>query len=85
MTTETNKTIIRDKTEKEGVITFIQGTKGYGFIQDNEDESIFFHITDFLDIKEMVELKTGMKVTFMQAESQDGRTKAIGVKLAGEN
>lgn len=80
ITKEINKAIIKDRTEREGMIIFLHTTRGFGFIQDDKDETIYFHITDCLDVKEMTELKTGMEVSYIQTEDREGRTKAIGVK-----
>lgn len=61
----------------EGVITFFDGNKGYGFIKDaRSQESIFVHVNEAA-----VELKEGLKVKFDVQRGPKGWS-AVNVDLA---
>lgn len=62
--------------ERQGVISFFNEAKGYGFIKDvNSQESIFVHMTGLVDA-----VRENDKVTFEVEMGQKGPN-AIGVKL----
>ncbi len=61
---------------RQGVVSFFNNTKGYGFIKDLETkESVFVHVNNTLD-----EIKEGNLVSFEMERGPKGNT-AIKVKL----
>jgi len=63
-------------TERLGVLTNFNKSKGFGFIRDiNNNDSIFVHINNFLD-----DIQEGDKVTFETERGLKGLN-AVGVKL----
>jgi cold shock CspA family protein len=61
---------------RNGIVTFFNDSKGYGFIKDIETkESVFVHINNVID-----EIKDGDKVTF-EVEMGPRGLSAIEVKL----
>jgi cold shock CspA family protein len=64
------------ETERKGVVTFFNDSKGYGFIKDSETkESIFVHINNV-----MGEIKEGNAVSFEMGKGPKGPI-ATNVKL----
>ncbi len=55
--------------------------RGYGFIKTEQEEEIFFHRND-LEGVEFNSLKEGQEVEFEKSQGQDGRPKAVKVRLA---
>ncbi len=61
---------------RNGVVTYFNSSKGYGFIRDDEtQESIFTHINEHID-----QVKENDKVTFEIEKGQKGLN-AVRVKL----
>jgi CspA family cold shock protein len=55
--------------------------RGYGFIQSESGEDLFFHRNDLVGA-EFNSLKEGLEVEFEKGEGRDGRPQAVKVKLA---
>ncbi len=55
--------------------------RGYGFIKTEEEEDLFFHRND-LEGVEFASLSEGQEVEFEKSQGQDGRPKAVKVRLA---
>jgi cold shock CspA family protein len=70
-----------DSDERRGIITYIDRARAFGFLQSDCGEVIFFHAYDCLD-KPFGQLRTGMRVSFLLANSDKGnKVKAIGVRV----
>ncbi len=54
--------------------------RGYGFIKTEQEEDIFFHRSDIEGV-EFNSLSEGQEVEFEKGKGQDGRPKAVNVKL----
>ncbi len=55
--------------------------RGYGFIQSESGEDLFFHSNDLVGV-EFASLKEGQEVEFEKGQGSDGRPKAVSVSLA---
>ncbi|MFC2123023.1 cold-shock protein [Bacteroidota bacterium] len=55
--------------------------RGYGFIQSESGEDLFFHSNDLIGV-EFNSLKEGQEVEFEKGEGRDGRPQAVRVSLA---
>ena len=55
--------------------------RGYGFIKTEQEEDIFFHRNDIEGV-EFNSLSEGQEVEFEKGKGQDGRPKAVNVRLA---
>ena len=55
--------------------------RGYGFIKTEQEEDFFFHRND-LEGVEFASLSEGQEVEFEKSQGQDGRPKAVKVRLA---
>ncbi len=55
--------------------------RGFGFIKTEEEEELFFHSND-LEGVEFNSLNEGQEVEFEKGQGQDGRPKAVKVRLA---
>ena len=55
--------------------------RGYGFIKTDQEEDLFFHRNDVEGV-EFNSLNEGQEVEFEKGQGQDGRPKAVKVKLA---
>ena len=65
-----------DSPVREGVVSFFNDSKGFGFIRESETkQNIFVHINDVLE-----EIKEGNKVSFEVAKGLKGPT-AVQVKV----
>lgn len=66
---------------REGIVTYIERVRGYGFIQSDEGDVIFFHANDCLN-RDFGNFTTGIRVGFFLALSNKGnKVKAIGVEM----
>ncbi len=54
--------------------------RGYGFIKTEQEEDLFFHRND-LEGVEFNSLNEGQEVEFEKGQGQDGRPKAVKVRL----
>ena len=54
--------------------------RGYGFIQSESGEDLFFHSNDLVGV-EFNSLKEGREVEFEKGEGRDGRPQAVRVRL----
>ncbi|MFC1969375.1 cold-shock protein [Chloroflexota bacterium] len=54
--------------------------RGYGFIQSESGEDLFFHSNDLVGV-EFNSLKEGQEVEFEKGEGRDGRPQAVRVRL----
>ena len=54
--------------------------RGYGFIQSESGEDLFFHSNDLIGV-EFNSLKEGQEVEFEKGEGRDGRPQAVRVRL----
>ncbi len=65
---------------KNGTVKWFNPTKGYGFIQlDDEDKDVFIHITE-VQRAGIPHLAEGQKVTFELATNK-GKVSAVNIKL----
>ena len=56
--------------------------RGFGFIKaEEQEEDLFFHRNELQDVQ-FADLREGQEVEFEKSKGQDGRPKAIKVKLA---
>ncbi len=55
--------------------------RGYGFIKREGEEDLFFHRNDVEGV-EFTSLNEGQEVEFEKGQGQDGRPKAVKVRLA---
>ena len=66
---------------KNGTVKWFNPTKGYGFIEVEDDSNdVFVHITE-LERSGISNLTEGQKVTFELATNK-GKTSAVNLKLA---
>jgi CspA family cold shock protein len=54
--------------------------RGFGFIKTEEEKDLFFHRND-LEGVEFASLNEGQEVEFEKGQGQDGRPKAVKVRL----
>jgi CspA family cold shock protein len=66
-----------------GKLTKLFPERGYGFIQEEDGEEIFFHRKDFQNI-ELHSLKEGQEVQF-DVEQTSILLKAVNIKLLAKN
>ena len=65
-----------------GTVKWFNATKGYGFIESEEQASdVFVHITA-VQAAGMTDLKEGQKVSFELETGRNGKTSAVGLKIA---
>lgn len=65
-----------------GTVKWFNATKGYGFIESEEQESdVFVHITA-VQAAGMTDLKEGQKVSFELETGRNGKTSAVDLKIA---
>ncbi len=63
-----------------GTVKWFNSTKGYGFIESEEQSSdVFVHITA-VQAAGMTELKEGQKVSFELETGRNGKTSAVDLK-----
>ncbi len=55
--------------------------RDYGFIQSESGEELFFHRSELVGV-EFNSLKEGQEVEFEKGQENDGRPKAVSVRLA---
>ncbi len=66
---------------ENGMIVFLHRDAGYGFIQDENNGSVFFHSSGVTE-NSFTDLREGNKVEFIRVDSPKGG-RAIDVKLPG--
>ena len=65
-----------------GTVKWFNATKGYGFIESEEQTSdVFVHITA-VQAAGMTDLKEGQKVSFELETGRNGKTSAVDLKIA---
>ena len=65
-----------------GTVKWFNATKGYGFIESEEQASdVFMHITA-VQAAGMTDLKEGQKVSFELETGRNGKTSAVDLKIA---
>ena len=65
-----------------GTVKWFNATKGYGFIESEEQASdVFVHITA-VQAAGMTDLKEGQKVSFELETGRNGKTSAVDLKVA---
>ena len=65
-----------------GTVKWFNATKGYGFIESDEQASdVFVHITA-VQAAGMTDLKEGQKVSFELETGRNGKTSAVDLKIA---
>ncbi|MEC8661734.1 MAG: cold-shock protein [Pseudomonadota bacterium] len=65
-----------------GTVKWFNATKGYGFIESEEQASdVFVHITA-VQAAGMTDLKEGQKVSFELETGRNGKTSAVDLKIA---
>ena len=78
--TPKNEDIPEEIIERQGVVTFFNNSKGFGFIRDNQTkESVFFHVNE---LKE--EIIEGNLVGYQQGRSHKGPL-ALQIRVIREN
>jgi CspA family cold shock protein len=65
----------------KGTIRRLIADRGYGFIKAEDEKDLFFHRND-LEGVEFASLHEGQEVEFEKGQGQDGRPKAVKVRLA---
>ena len=55
--------------------------RGFGFIKPEQGEDLFFHSNDLVGA-EFNSLSEGQEVEFEKSQGNDGRSKAVSVRLA---
>ena len=63
----------------KGTIKTLTG-RGFGFIQSESGEELFFHSNDLVGV-EFNSLKKGQEVEFEMGQGRDGRPQAVGMRL----
>ena len=65
-----------------GTVKWFNATKGYGFIEaEDQSSDVFVHITA-VQAAGMTELKEGQKVSFELETGRNGKTSAVDLKAA---
>ena len=65
-----------------GTVKWFNATKGYGFIEaEDQSSDVFVHITA-VQAAGMTELKEGQKVSFELETGNNGKTSAVDLKVA---
>jgi len=65
-----------------GTVKWFNATKGYGFIESEEQASdVFVHITA-VQAAGMTDLQEGQKVSFELETGRNGKTSAVDLKIA---
>ncbi len=64
----------------KGTIKTLVTDRGFGFIQQESGEELFFHRSDLVGV-EFASLHGGQEVEFEKGQGQDGRQKAVKVRL----
>ena len=65
-----------------GTVKWFNATKGYGFIESEEQASdVFVHITA-VQAAGMTDLKEGQKVSFELETGRNGKTSAVDLQIA---
>lgn len=65
-----------------GTVKWFNATKGYGFIEaDDQSSDVFVHITA-VQAAGMDDLKEGQKVSFELETGRNGKTSAVDLKAA---
>ena len=65
-----------------GTVKWFNATKGYGFIESEQQASdVFVHITA-VQAAGMTDLKEGQKVSFELETGRNGKTSAVDLKIA---
>ena len=65
-----------------GTVKWFNATKGYGFIESEEQASdVFVHITA-VQAAGLTDLKEGQKVSFELETGRNGKTSAVDLKIA---
>ena len=65
-----------------GTVKWFNATKGYGFIESEEQASdVFVHITA-VQAAGMTDLKEGQKISFELETGRNGKTSAVDLKIA---
>jgi CspA family cold shock protein len=54
--------------------------RGFGFIKPEQGEDLFFHSSDLIGV-EFNSLSEGQEVEFEKGQGNDGRPKAVSVRL----
>ena len=62
----------------KGTVKFYDLIKNWGFIKTEENTELFFHASEFLDKKEVIELMKGVEVEFEIGDGKKGK-KAINI------
>ena len=65
----------------KGVIKTLITDRGFGFIQTAEGTDLFFHRSELQGV-EYDALRRGQEVEFDMGKGRDGRSQAVGVRLA---
>lgn len=68
----------------EGTVKFFDGTKGWGFITDENKNDVFVHYSNII-MEGRKSLDENDIVEFEMGEGKDGRTQAVNVKRISNN
>jgi CspA family cold shock protein len=75
-----NQAILRRCSMPKGIIRRLMD-RGYGFIQTEQEEDLFFH-SNSLEGVEFNNLSEGQEVEFEKGQGRDGRPAAVKVRLS---
>ena len=68
----------------KGTVKFFDGTKGWGFITDQNKNDVFVHYSN-ITMEGRKSLNQNDIVEFEIGEGKDGRTQAVNVKVVSES
>jgi len=71
----------REDNMLNGTIRRIIADRGFGFIQTVDGTDLFFHYSELQGV-EFSTLREGQEVKFDMGKGRDGRSQAVGVRLA---
>ena len=66
----------------KGTIRRLMTDRGYGFIKPEQGEELFFHRSELQGV-DYSSLREGQEVEFKVGQGRNGRSQAVGVRLAG--
>ena len=68
----------------KGTVKFFDGTKGWGFITDENKDDVFVYYSN-ITMEGRKSLNQNDVVEFEIGEGKDGRTQAVNVKVVSES
>lgn len=72
--------LVAAKVRIEGTVTRVILTRGFGFILADNQEEVFMHVDEFVDVTEWEKMRAGRRVSFVPTMTARGRraTEIIG-------